>query len=357
MKLPASDFIRIMKRKAGHPPGELIPPGEQAQDTRIKVITFNEKSHTNTEVDDPGEITALLSEDTTNWVHVRGFRQTEVFRKIGELFQINPLSIEDSLNQEHLPKAEEMEDQLFVTLKSIAHNQSTGEYFTNHLSFILKKNLIISIAQFETDIFDGFIDRIGRAVGKIRQRKEDYILYRLMDITIDNYFLVFEDLEGDLFDKEEKLVEGKLDQAASQITAAKKEIYYMKKFLVPTTEALFILMKSETNLIKKQNRGFYTDILDHLKHMLQALEGYREIAISLMELHTANSANRMNEVMKTLTIIATIFIPLTFIAGIYGMNFEYMPELAIKWAYPVLMLFMLVLGVGMFLFMKRKKWF
>jgi len=357
MKLPKSNFLSIMKRKAGKAPGELLPAGDSAHATRISVITYNDKSFNKVEVEQPEDIPALLSDDTTNWVHISGFEHIETFRRIGEIFQINMLAIEDALNPEHLPKAEELDNQLFVTVKSLAHTSSVEEYLANHLSFVLSPKLIVSISQYDTNIFDEFISRIERAVGKIRTRKEDYILYRLMDIVTDNYFLVFEDLEEELFVMEEKLVVDALEDPATKIIRAKKDIFYLKKYLLPTSEALYNILKLESNLIKKQNRGFYTDVLDHLKHLLQNLDGYRETTSSLMELNMTNNANRGNEVMKTLTIIATIFIPLTFLAGIYGMNFQYMPELSVKWGYPALLGTMLVAGLGMFFYMKQKKWF
>ncbi|MCF8365675.1 MAG: magnesium/cobalt transporter CorA [Bacteroidales bacterium] len=357
MKLPKSNLLSIMKRKAGKAPGELLPAGDSAHPTKISVITYNDKNYRNVEVADPNEIPPLLSDDTTNWIHISGFDQVETFRQFGEIFHINMLAIEDALNPEHLPKAEELDDQLFVTVKSLTHISKEDEYSTNHLSFVLSPKLIVSISQYHTSIFDDFISRIDRAVGKIRSRKEDYILYRLIDIVTDNYFLVFEDLEEELFVMEEQLVVDSLADAATKIIRAKKDIFYLKKYLQPSSEAVYNILKLETNLIKKQNRGFYTDVLDHLKHLLQNLEGYRETTTGLMELNMANNANRGNEVMKTLTIIATIFIPLTFFAGIYGMNFEYMPELTVKWAYPTLLLFMLVLGLGMYFYMKKKNWF
>lgn len=358
MELPKSNFIDIMRRRAGHPPGSLITQHEsETQETLITFISFNENEYTKKELGIEDISTSLQQPNATDWIHVSGFKNIEIFGKIGEVFQINPLIIEDALNHEHLPKAEEMDEHLFITLKLITRGPNLETFDSNHFSFVLNNNLLISFAQYRTEVFDGFIQRIEKAVGKIRQRKEDYIMYRLIDIITDQYYLVFESLEEELFDLEEKLGNNKLNEPAERITRAKKNTYYLKKYLQPTTEAFFILLKSENNLIKNQNRRFYSDVLDHLKHLLSALEGYRETAMSLMELHMANNANRMNEVMKTLTVIATIFIPLTFIAGIYGMNFKYMPELSFKWGYPILLTFMFSIGTGMFLYMKRKNWF
>lgn len=346
-----------MRRKAGQPPGTLITPSDEASETIITVRTFNDQSFKQTIVDAPADIPGLLSSHTTNWIHVSGFRNTNVYREVGELFNINPLIIEDALNPEHLPKAEEFEDQLFLIIKSILSGNNAEEFTINHMGFVLQQNLLITFAQHQATVFNVFIDRIEKAVGKIRQRKEDYVFYRLIDIVTDHYFGIFEKLDEEMFSMETKLTTDDLESPAEKITAIKKHIYNIKKFLLPSAEAVLSILKSETGLIKKQNRSYFNDVVDHLRHLIQNLDGYREMAISLMELHMANNANRMNEVMKTLTIIATIFIPLTFLAGIYGMNFQYMPELQLSWAYPVLMGFMLVVGVGMYLYMKRRKWF
>jgi magnesium transporter len=346
-----------MKQKAGKAPGELLPASESAHPTRISLITYNEKNYRNIEILNPKEIPALLSENTCNWIHICGFKDIEKFKQLGEIFQINPLIIEDILNPEHLPKAEELDNKLFLTLKSIMPDQDTREYSINHYGFVLSAGLFISFSQYDTNTFDGFVARIEQAIGKVRQRREDYLLYRTTDIITDNFFAVFDGLEDELFELEEEITNAVTDESANKITEIKKYIYELKKILQPASEALYAILRLETPLIKKANRGFYNDVLDHLKHLLQALEGFRETSISLMELHKANSANRMNEVMKTLTIIATIFIPLTFVAGIYGMNFQYMPELAYRWGYPVLLIAMLLMGLSMYLFMKKKKWF
>jgi magnesium transporter len=346
-----------MKQKAGKAPGELLPANESAHPTLISLITYNEKNYQNITIKNPDEIPALLSEGTCNWIHISGFKDIEKFKHLGEIFQINPLIIEDVLNPEHLPKAEELDHKLFVTLKSVLPAQQMREYSINHYGFILSAGLFISFSQYDTATFDNFIARIEQAIGKVRQRREDYLLYRTMDIITDNYFAVFDSLEDELFELEEEISNTVADESAGKITELKKYIYELKKVLLPSSEALYTVLRLDTTLIKKANRGFYNDVLDHIKHLLQALEGFRESSIGLMELHKANSANRMNEVMMTLTIIATIFIPLTFVAGIYGMNFQYMPELTYRWGYPALLIAMLLMGLGMYLFMKRKKWF
>jgi magnesium transporter len=358
MKLPQSKFISLMRRKAGEPPGVLISsPDTKTEKTKIQLISFNESECMERAVESIEEIPGLIKTDSTSWIHISGFAHIETFRSAGELFGIESLALEDILNHEHLPKAEDSSGHLFVTLKHIQNPDENGEFIMNPISMILFENLIITFARYETQIFNQFINRIRQSIGKIRYRKADYILYRLIDIITDHYFPVFDDLETELF-KLEDIIENDLDNdIAKSITLIKKDIYHLKKIVLPTFEAIQNLLKAETPFIRKNNLKFFNDVSDHLKHQLQSLDNYRETAFMLMELHHSNNANKMNEVMKTLTIIATIFIPLTFIAGIYGMNFQYMPELAIKWAYPSVMIFMLLCASAMIFYMKRKKWF
>jgi magnesium transporter len=321
------------------------------------LIAFSESEYTERPLTAIDEAPALISPDCTNWIHISGFADIETFQRAGELFNIDSLALEDILNHEHMPKAEESAGHLFVTLKHFQRQGGNGDFNLNPISMVLFDNTIITFARYQTTVFDTFINRIRQATGKIRQRKADYLLYRLVDIITDHYFPAFEDLENELFRLESEIENDADADIGKQITTVKKEIYQMKKLVLPTSEALQSLMKMETPLLRKSNLKFFNDVADHLRHLLQLLDSYRETSFMLMELHHANNANKMNEVMKTLTIIATIFIPLTFIAGVYGMNFQHMPELAFPWAYPATMALMLTVALVMVFYMKRKKWF
>jgi len=225
------------------------------------------------------------------------------------------------------------------------------------MSFVLWHNYLQSFSENKTDIFDPFIARIGQAIGKIRQRKCDYLFYRLVDIIVDHYFVMFGHLEQGLEEIEDELISNPVVDMVHEIQAKKKELFYLKKNIFPVSDAIRSLLKDENKFVKKNTLKFLSDTNDHLIQLVQLIEGFRETITGLMEIQMANVSNRMNSVMKTLTMIATIFIPLTFLAGIYGMNFENMPELKIAWAYPLLLFVMLVSGIGMYIFMKRRKWF
>lgn len=358
MKIPKSNIFQLMKSKAGAPPGTLDQTFAQSTiNTTVRLISFRDEFFEDSDISSLDELPAKIRPDATNWIQFTGLNDVSWLEEIGKKFQINQLVIEDVLNIEHLPKMEEIDDHLFFIIKLIEKTGDTDEFAVNHICFVLGDHYIISFQQQKTTLFDPFIGRIRQAVGKIRQRSNDYILYRLMDIIVDHYYLLFNQTDEKLLEMEEILMNDQSADMTVEVQSQKKELNFLRRNILPVSDALRLLLKSENPLIKKQNLSFFNDISDHLNHLTNAAEHYREMISGLMELQVMNNSNRMNNVMKSLTIIATIFIPLTFLAGIYGMNFEYMPELAHKWAYPVVMLLMLVIGLGMYFYMRSKKWF
>jgi magnesium transporter len=358
MKIPKSNIFQLMKSRAGAPPGTLDQTFVQTTiNTTVRLISFRDEFYQSADISTLDELPAKIRPDATNWIQFAGFKDVSKLEEIGKMFQINQLVIEDVLNTEHLPKMEEIDGHLFLILKLIEKNNDTDEFEVNHICFVMGDHYIISFLQRDTALFDPFIERIRQAVGKIRQRSNDYILYRLMDIIVDHYYLLFNKTDDKLLGMEEILMNDQSADMTAEVQSQKKELNFLRRNILPVSDALRLLLKSENPLIKKQNLNFFNDISDHLNHLTNAAEHYRDMITGLMELQMMNNSNRMNSVMKSLTIIATIFIPLTFLAGIYGMNFEYMPELAYEWAYPVLMLLMLVIGLGMYFYMRSKKWF
>lgn len=349
-----------MRRKAGQPPGALfVHEFEKAHTTTVRLITFHEQHFQQADITDVAQLPHLVSANTgtTHWIHITGYADISVFEKIGAAFNISTLTIEDVLNPGHLPKFEDAGDYLFFNLKLLSPKSEQGEYGRNQISLVLLPGVIISFAQYHAPVFDQYIERIEKAAGTVRQRREDYLFYRLADIIVDEYFAIFEQLEEQLFTIEEYLTQDPSVSRATEINSLKKNVYYLRKQLLPTNEAVRKILKTDNPLITKPTFRFFADVMDHLDHLVQMLEGYRETIASLLELQSANNANRMNEVMKTLTMIATIFIPLTFIAGVYGMNFYNMPELAYPWAYPAVLLLMLLTGLAMYIYMRKKRWF
>ena len=354
----SSEFIRIMKLKAGKPPGYLeYAVSDQAEKTTIRRISYNETTYEQEEIADVTGLEKFIKSDLVTWIQVVGFKDLQKLEQLGTIFTIDPLIMEDVLNTEHMPKSEESDDHLFFTLNILLPGQENGNVEKNHVSFVLSNNYLISFQQRSNDLIETFITRIEKAIGKVRSRKADYLLYRLVDIIVDNYYLLFEHVEAGLDEIEEALINDQAANMVKQIQTQKKELSFLRRNIIPVNETLRSVVKIEGKFIKKTTFRYFIDTQDHLIHLVQSLELYRETIANLMELQMANNSNRMNSVMKTLTVISTIFIPLTFLAGIYGMNFEYMPELSIPWAYPALLIFMFVTGVGMFVYMKMRKWF
>jgi len=358
MKTPANNIIKHMKKKAGQPPGNLeYTSNEETEKTKVSLLSFSESFYQNIVVEDIGKINDLINNDAVHWIMVTGLSDTALIENLGNSLNIQLLLLEDVMNVEHLPKAEESDDHLFFTLNILAAKEGNGEIGKNHISFILGSNYLVTFAQKSTDIFNPIITRIEQSVGKARQRKSDYLLYRLTDIIIDHYFLLFINFDEQLEVMEDELMHNEASDLVRKIQVLKKDLIYLKRNIFPVYESIRLIQKSDGKFIKKQTHNYINDTADHLNQLVQTIEGYRESLTNLMELQMANNSNRMNNVMKTLTVIATIFIPLTFLAGIYGMNFDYMPELRIKWAYPAFLALVTVLGLGMWFYMKRKKWF
>jgi magnesium transporter len=358
MKIPKSNIYRLMKTKAGAPPGTLIHTFAQSTaQTSVRLISFKDDFCENKEIADLEALPSVLKPDAVNWIQFTGLSDVEKLEQIGRIFQINPLIIEDTLNTEHMPKSEELDGHLFFVMKMLGRNSETDEFEVNHVCFVLGENFVISFMQRSTELFDPFIARIEQAVGKIRQRSNDYVLYRLIDIIVDNYYLLFSQTDDKLQEIEELLMKDQSADLTGRIQAQKKELNFMRRNIHPVAEAIRLLLKSDSLLIKKQHRSFFNDTNDHLIYLGNAADHYREMIAGLMELQMMNNSNRMNNVMKSLTLIATIFIPLTFLAGVYGMNFEYMPELSLPWAYQALLAIMMVIGVSMYIYMRRKNWF
>ncbi len=358
MKIATGRIFQLMKSKAGAPPGTLVRDFAQSEtQTTIRLITFKDEHYETIDDIDLPELPNKISGETVNWIQFTGLGDVEKLEEVGKVFGISQLVLEDILNAEHLPKIEETDGHLFFVIKLIERNQETNEFEVNHVCLLLAGHFIISFVQHPTKLFDPFINRIAQGVGKIRQRTCDYILYRLIDIIVDNYYLLFNQTDEKLQAIEEVLMDGKTDDMTKAVQIQRRELNFLRRNILMVGDAMRQLMKIETPFIKKQHRSYFNDVADHLNHLASAAEHYREMIAGLLELQMMNNSNRMNSVMKSLTVIATIFIPLTFVVGIYGMNFEYMPELAYPWAYPAILLIMLGIGVGMYLYMRQKKWF
>jgi magnesium transporter len=321
----------------------------------LELITYNRETYSRFDELTTEELCKKLQPGQVNWVNVDGLGNLEIIEKLQAHFGLHALLIDDVLNDQR-PKSEEYEDYLFFTLKMLYRIDNTGIDY-EQISFVLGKDFLISFQEKEGDLFDGFRERIRLDQGKVRKKQSDYLLYRLIDIIVDNYYNVLDRI-GDLIEEtEDDAYENPSNQSFYKIQSLKKEVIFLRKALYPLREALSKVVKGESEFIKEENLPYFADVYDHVAHLIDSLETYKDLTSSLLDIHINAMNTRMNEVMKVLTVISTIFMPLTFIVGVYGMNFEYLPELQWRWGYYIVWGVMLTIVVAMLLFFKRKKWF
>jgi magnesium transporter len=265
------------------------------------------------------------------------------------------LLIDDVLSDQR-PKVEEFDDYLFLTLKML-HRLDSKKIEYEQISFVLGKDFLITFQEKEGDLFDGFRERIRLDQGRVRKKKADYLMYRLIDIIVENYYNVLDKIGEIMDDIEETVYENPSNKTFNRIQALKKELIFLRKALFPLRDALGKIVKGEFEFIQDDNIRFYSDVYDHVVHIIDSLDTYKDLTSGLLDIHINAMNTRMNEVMKVLTVISTIFMPLTFIVGVYGMNFEYMPELKWHYGYFEVWGIMGVVVVSMLIFFKYKKWF
>lgn len=321
----------------------------------LELISYNQEHYNRF---DQASIDTLLKEmkpDHVNWINLDGLTDATVIEKLQSNFSLHALLVEDILIDQR-PKAEEYDDYLFFTLKMLFKiDKDKIEY--EQISFVLGTNYLLSFQQFAGDLFDPFRERIRQDLGKVRKKKADYLLYRLIDIIVDNYYVVLDNIGEQIEEIEDSIHTDSSERTFHRIQSLKKELIYLRKSVHPLREALSTVIKGETSFVEEENFRYFSDVYDHTVHLIDSLDTYKDLTASLMDIHINTMNRKMNEVMKLLTVITTIFIPLTFIAGIYGMNFEYMPELRWEYGYPAVLVTMGIVFIGMIVYFKKKKWF
>lgn len=350
-------FIKRASKKAGLPPGALIHIGERkAEKVRITLIDYDAKQLHETEAKNIEECFAFEEKSSVTWINIDGIHRIDLIEKIGERFSIHPLTLEDILNTGQRPKAEDFEDYLYVVLKMLYYDAKNDGIKAEQISFILSARLLISFQEIEGDIFPALRERIRKGKGRIRKSGSDYLLYALVDAIVDHYFLVLETFGDRIESMEEELITNPSPEALKNIHDMKREIILLRKLVWPLRDILNNLIRMESPLIKESTVVFLRDVHDHIIQVIDSVESFRDILSGMLDVYLSTVSYKMNQVMKLLTIIATIFIPITFVAGIYGMNFKNMPELEWRWGYfGVMMLMGGVAGVMLFYF-RKKKW-
>ncbi|UCD05926.1 MAG: magnesium/cobalt transporter CorA [candidate division WOR-3 bacterium] len=344
-------------RKAGLPPGTLVHVGDRKTEAvKITVIDYDESNFEQKDITKIEECYPFKDKPTVSWINVDGIHEVETIEKIGKKYGIHPLLLEDILNTEQRPKTEDFDDYLFLVLKMLSFDEERRGVNTEQVSLILGPNYVISFQEREGDVFNPVRDRIRNAKGRIRKMGADYLAYTLLDSIVDGYFLILERVGDKIEGLEEDLISNPDEKTLQTIHYLKREMIFLRRSIWPLREVISGISRKESNLIRESTEIFLRDVYDHTIQVIDTIESFRDTVSGMLDIYLSSLSNRMNEVMKVLTIFASIFIPLTFVAGIYGMNFANMPELGWKWGYFGALAIMAGIGISMLVYFKKKHW-
>ena len=343
-------------KKIGQAPGTLIYTGEKSNNLAIEVFDYNMDKIEEKDLTQIEDAFLYKSTESVTWININGLNHTTEIEKIGNHYSLHPLILEDIVHTTQRPKIDEYDDYMFVVIKMLYYD--TGEnIISEQVSFILGENYVLTFQEAEGDVFDSVRERLRHGKGRIRGLGSDYLLYALIDSVTDHYYSIIEKMGDKIEDLEDNLFNGQTqNEISQQIQDLKRELLKVRRAIFPLREIINRIEKTEHKLILDKTLHYFRDIYDHIIQVTENIDIYREMVWSLMDMYMTAISNKMNEVMKVLTIIATIFIPLTFIAGIYGMNFDNIPELHYKYSYFILWIVMILLFIGMLFYFKRKKW-
>lgn len=358
-RLPVPHFLRQKRtsKKPGQAPGTLHFTGEKRLDQVIMNLydydTEQLSEHDLSKIDDS---TPYLESPSKTWINVCGLHDIEKLTEIWSYFNLHPLIQEDILNTSQRAKIEEYPEHMYFVLRMMSFVEETGHLNVEQVSIVLSKNSVLAFQEDDHPIFEPVLHRLRNGAPRLRSHGPDYLTYALIDTIVDHYFKVMEKIADEIEELEDKILEDFDSSIPEQIHALRRKLIFFRRSIWPLRDSLNTLLREESHLIQEDNKIYFRDVYDHLVQIIDGIENYRDMVIGMLDMYMSQVSNKMNEVMKVLTIIATIFIPLTFIAGVYGMNFEYMPELAIPWAYPAIWVLMIVTTIAMVLFFRKKDW-
>lgn len=352
-----SPLFKKASNKVGLPPGALVHVGEKkAEKIRITIMDYDRMAFEEKEVETVEECFPFKEKPSITWINVDGLHEVDIVEKLGKHFNLHPLVMEDILHTGQRPKMEDLDDYIFVVLKMFYYDDENDALRSEQISIVLGSNFVISFQEVPGDVFNSLRERIRNGKGRARRMGADYLAYALIDSIVDHYFILLEKC-GERIDRmEEELAENPQPKTLQDIHNLKQEIVFLRKSVWPLREVISGLERAESPLIHDDISMYLRDVYDHTIQVIDSVETYQDILSGMLDLYLSSVSNKMNEVMKVLTIFASIFIPLTFIAGIYGMNFEFMPELKVRWAYPALWGVMVGVAVTLLVLFKRKRW-
>lgn len=353
-----SRLVKKRSKKTGLPPGSLVHIGEKkGEELKITILDYDETHVQEKEVKTIEECLVFKDRPTITWINVARVDHIETVEKLGECYGLHPLVLEDILNTDQRPKIEDYDQYSYIVLKMLRYHDPSGQIEAEQISLILGSHYVFSFQEGkEGDVFDPIRERIRNGKGRIRKMGADYLAYALIDAIVDHYFIILEKLGERIEFLEEALVTQPTTGTLREIHSLKREMIFLRKAVWPLREVISSLTRGESSLIQETTRIYLRDVYDHTIQVIDTIETFRDMVSGMLDIYLSSVSNRLNAVMKVLTIIATVFMPLTFLAGVYGMNFKYMPELQWRWSYPILWLVMMAIGFFMLVYFRKKKW-
>jgi magnesium transporter len=352
-----SRLKRHVSKKSGLPPGSLVHVGEvHEHEHRISVVSYNKSTIEKHIVKSIEEILPLKSADTITWVIIDGLKNVSIIDAIGQHFDIHALVLEDILNTHQRPKYDEFDDYLYIVIKALSLKNAAFQVQYEQISLLILDKFVFTFKEKPSEIFAPILNRLDNDKSHIRALGTDYLAYVIMDTVVDEYFSLQDTLDELIESVEDELMSDPSTQTLTSIQRIKRELIFIRRTVSPLRELLASIQRSESALLDERTKRYFGDIYDHAIRVTEAMDSYRDLIADMLDIYLSSISNKMNETMKVLTVFASIFIPLTFIAGVYGMNFEYMPELKWKWGYPALWGVFIAISLFLLGYFKKKKW-
>lgn len=352
-----SDSLSSSSEKIGMSPGTLVHVGEVLKDKpKLTLVNYSKDHFEERVIDSIDDILKYKDSQTVTWLTIEGLKDVTLIESIGRIFGIHPLVLEDVLNTHQRPKLEESDEYLYVVLKALTIENEPFSVNYEQVSILLLSNLVITFKERRNALFSPIHKRLQNNKSRLRAQSSDYLTHSILDVIVDMNFTLLDALDLLSDSIEDELLTSPTPETLMKIQRAKRELIYIRKSVSPIRALVSDIMRSDNALIRDENRAYFKDVHDHAIHITEGVESYREILTGLMDIYISSVSNKMNEVMKVLTVFASIFIPLSFIAGVYGMNFDYMPELKWRWAYPTLWVFFIMTTLGLLLYFRKRKW-
>jgi magnesium transporter len=344
-------------KKVGMSPGSLVYVGNRTDElVKISIMDYNENRLDEFSEATEEDIHKCMEKDSVTWINISGIHDMAIIENIGKMFDLHPLLMEDLVNTHHRAKIDDYEDYLFMVLKMVFQEPGESSLLFEHVCLIMGTNYLISFQEREGDVFGPVRERLKKSKGRIRKSGADYLGYALIDMIVDHYYVILEQMGEEIEIMQEEALENPTTKTLNAIHDARHRVVYLRKTIWPMREMIGSMMRGESELFRSSTMVYLQDVYDHVIQVIDTVETYRDLLAGTLDTYMSSVSNKMNEIMKVLTVMATMFIPLTFLAGVYGMNFKNMPELEWRYAYPAFWVLVVVVFLIMAMWFRNKKW-